>query len=605
MKKALLFTVLVLVFVGISSLPAVSAASERQGTSTMQKVHNVAVKKVNPKKDNIRIRVSWKKEVGADRYQVQLLKKCSTCTKKIKIIDTYGVANTKKLRQRKRPYTVISRKVKKFKKNKEYAVRVRDVKGYGDARTFGRWSEKEWFVARRNEGTCKAPSAPSTANPDTVVGNGTSASCTQKAFKNAVAAGGTITFNCGAAPHTIKLTSVASANTGKNTIIDGGGLISLSGSKSTRILELDTGNFEATSPTLIVMNLTFRNGRSTASDRYNDDGDYLGADEDGGGGAIYYYGGNVRSFNNTFINNRCPSWGPDLAGGGIYGIGEGRTTIVKNHFERNSCANGGAVGGLHTSIKIYNSTIINNKALGKGANYQDENNVQQGHGGNGGGILMDGDEQQFKLCGSVVSGNKANALGGGMFRTTYRGGGTMRINRSIIKSNYVTDKENPNDNAESSNGGGIYFEGGLIEITNSVILRNSAHAFGGLQLGGSPTTMEFDNVKVDHNVSRESLAGGVWLGEGVTGSIRNSSISFNRAPEAFAAATAGGGETGVVLANTKILHNTAGNPWNPQSCYNQFIEGGGNYQYPVVRPNGESDYPDNLCSPNMTIEDVK
>ena len=36
-----------------------------------------------------------------------------------------------------------------------------------------------------------------------VVGNGTAASCTETAFDDALAVGGNITFNCGAAPVTI------------------------------------------------------------------------------------------------------------------------------------------------------------------------------------------------------------------------------------------------------------------------------------------------------------------------------------------------------------------------------------------------------------------
>ncbi len=452
---------------------------------------------------------------------------------------------------------------------------------------------------------CRLPVAPDTTSPTQVVGDGTSASCTEQAFKNAIAQGGVITFNCGTDPLTITLTSVANINSNTDTIIDGNDLITLHGGLATRILQLQTGNFESTSPTLTVMNLTFRNATSTGSDRYNDDGDYLGYNEDAGGGAIHYYGGNVSAFDCTFINNHCPDWGPDLAGGGIYGIGDGRTTIADSHFEDNTCANGGAVGGLHTSIMIYNTTITNNQALGKGANYEDENDVQQGHGGNGGGVQMDGDEQDFLLCHSTISSNVANSLGGGIFRTTYNGTGNMVIYQSSIEDNNVTDKDDPDDWDESSNGGGIYFQGGPIVIADTTITRNSAHTFGGLQLAFDQTTMSFDNVNITYNVARLGLAGGIWIAEGITGIIKNSSISYNSAPGpgSFAAAAAGGGEPGVVLSNTRILHNTAGNYWNPMSCRYPFIEGGGNYQYPVIRPNGESDYPDYLCSAFITISD--
>lgn len=467
-------------------------------------------------------------------------------------------------------------------------------------------NEIQAVTTPHSSATCTVPTAPDTSSPNQVVGDGTADSCTESAFKTAIASGGIVTFNCGTNPHTITLTSTANINTTVDTTIDGNDLIVLSGGNTTRILEMDTGNFESTTPTLTVMNLTFRDAMSTGSDQFNSNGDYLGFSTDAGGGAIFYHGGNVRVFNSTFINNQCPSTGPDLAGGGVYGIGNGRTTMVNSRFGNNSCSNGGAVGGLHTSVLIYNTTITDNRALGKGANFQDSNNVQQGSGGNGGGILMDGDNQDFLLCGSTVSDNTANALGGGMFRTTYNGTGTMVIDRSTISGNFGTDKDDPNDSNEPSGAGGVYFQGGPITVTDSTITQNSTYGVGGgLQLEFDQTTITFNNVNITENVTRGGLAGGLWIASGITGSISNSSISNNSAPGevSFAAATAGGGEPGVVLSNTRILNNTSGNHFNPMSCLNPFQDGGGNFQFPVIRPNGLSDDPDHLCSANITIAD--
>jgi hypothetical protein len=60
-----------------------------------------------------------------------------------------------------------------------------------------------------------------------VVGTGTPASCTPAALVAAVTTGGQITFNCGAAPHTIVVTSTLSLP--NNAVLDGGGLITLDG----------------------------------------------------------------------------------------------------------------------------------------------------------------------------------------------------------------------------------------------------------------------------------------------------------------------------------------------------------------------------------------
>ena len=95
------------------------------------------------------------------------------------------------------------------------------------------------------EATCSAPAEAQPADvssPRTVVGTGTPASCTSDAFVGAVALGGVITFNCGAEPTTIVLDRTAKIfnDTGPEIVIDGGGLITLSGGGRNRILYMNT-----------------------------------------------------------------------------------------------------------------------------------------------------------------------------------------------------------------------------------------------------------------------------------------------------------------------------------------------------------------------------
>jgi hypothetical protein len=86
-------------------------------------------------------------------------------------------------------------------------------------------------------GPCTPPVAPvDVSAPNTEVGNGTPASCTEAAFSAAVAAGGIIKFNCGSSPHTLTVTSEKVIT--KNTVLDGGGLVTLSGGNTTRILAI-------------------------------------------------------------------------------------------------------------------------------------------------------------------------------------------------------------------------------------------------------------------------------------------------------------------------------------------------------------------------------
>ena len=84
--------------------------------------------------------------------------------------------------------------------------------------------------------------AADTSHPTRVIGNGTAASCTSAAVVSAVAKGGIITFACGPAPVTITMTATAKVrnNTTAKIVLDGGGLVTLSGGGKRRILYMDT-----------------------------------------------------------------------------------------------------------------------------------------------------------------------------------------------------------------------------------------------------------------------------------------------------------------------------------------------------------------------------
>ena len=129
------------------------------------------------------------------------------------------------------------------------------------------------------------------SNPTTVVGTGTPSSCTSNAFVSAVAQGGIITFDCGPDPVTITLAETAKVfnDTGPEIVIDGGGLVTLSGANRRRILYMNTCDPNQVwttdhcqnqdHPRLTVQNLTFINADSTNETEYD------------GGGAIWARGG--------------------------------------------------------------------------------------------------------------------------------------------------------------------------------------------------------------------------------------------------------------------------------------------------------------------------
>src|SRR5262245_43408941 len=71
-----------------------------------------------------------------------------------------------------------------------------------------------------------------------VVGDGTPTSCTERALDAALAGGGLVTFNCGAGPVTIAVTSQKTI--GVDTTIEGGGLVVIAGSQATRVFAVGT-----------------------------------------------------------------------------------------------------------------------------------------------------------------------------------------------------------------------------------------------------------------------------------------------------------------------------------------------------------------------------
>src|SRR5687768_5796281 len=80
---------------------------------------------------------------------------------------------------------------------------------------------------------CDAPPLADVSTPTATVGDGTAASCTAAELQNAAPAGGVIVFDCGPDPITITVTSQITFT--EETILDGGGLVTLSGGGSSRI----------------------------------------------------------------------------------------------------------------------------------------------------------------------------------------------------------------------------------------------------------------------------------------------------------------------------------------------------------------------------------
>ena len=414
------------------------------------------------------------------------------------------------------------------------------------------------------------------SKPTTVVGNGTQSSCTETAFTDAIAKGGIITFNCGASPYTLVLSSEKTISS--DTVIDGGNVVTLSGGNKVRILSIQS-YYNLSTPSLTVQNLTFANGQTTDAPNTNSTSQ--------GGAAIYRLGGRLTVINSRFTNNVGPVTGQDVAGGAIYSIGGGTTTIVGSVFQGNQASNGGAIGILGSSLTIFNSEVSGNTATGNGGN--------PGNGGNGGGISIDGAYNTVDLSGVKVINNKGNAYGGGLFRVTYNGE-TTTIDKSSFDSNSIPSQA-------VSMAGGVYLQGTQITMTNSSVSNNTANNVGGMFIGPG-SVLNLTNVTAAKNTAVTGLGGGLFIDNNVSGKILNSTIVSNRTPGPYSfGGGIAGGSANLLLGNTIIANNIVGNGYNPINCTQKLGNLGGNIQYPFIRQGGDSDDANALCSDGVIKAD--
>jgi hypothetical protein len=278
-----------------------------------------------------------------------------------------------------------------------------------------------------------------TSHPDYVIGSGTPASCTSAAVVTAVAAGGVITFNCGSAPVTIQMTATAQIfnNAAPTTVIDGGGLVTLSGMGQRRILYMNTCDQSlvwTTSacqnqeyPQLTVQNLTFTNGNASNETIPE-------------GGAIYERGGRLKVVNSRFFSNVCASTGPDTAGGAIYSTEQYQGLplyVVHSTFGgastlSNICSNGGALGSIGVSWTVINSLLTYNEAVGNGGNPAASGTPG---GGSGGAIYNDGDTMVLTINGSQLSYNGVTTFGSAIIFVSDNLTGSIAITDSTITGN--------------------------------------------------------------------------------------------------------------------------------------------------------------------------
>jgi hypothetical protein len=227
-------------------------------------------------------------------------------------------------------------------------------------------------------------------------------------------------------------------NASPEIVIDGKGLVTLSGGGKTRILYMNTcdrNQVWTTShcqdqdhPRLTLQNLTFI------------DGDSRGETEFDGGGAVWVRGGRLKVVNCRFFNNVCAAEGPDVGGAAlrVFSQYQGLPVYVVNTTFGgaagfgNTGANGGGISSIGVSWTVINSLFSHNRAIGRGGN---PSQAGTPGGGSGGAIYNDGNTMTLSLCGTLIEKNEVNAHGAGIFFVTNDHSGNIVIDRSVIRGN--------------------------------------------------------------------------------------------------------------------------------------------------------------------------
>ncbi|MCP4217796.1 MAG: hypothetical protein GY765_24355, partial [bacterium] len=284
--------------------------------------------------------------------------------------------------------------------------------------------------------TCVPPVQPVTlANPTVIT------VCTESAIQDALDIGGHIRFDCGQV--TIPITSALQFSVATDTVVDGGGLVTLDGQESSRIFHKGWHD-PVNTVSITLQNIRIINGKAP----------FGGSTGDHSGGAVNvgHPGTSLYIINSTFENNATTDVNTaDNQGGAIFVSNSYETVITGSEFINNRAGGGGAFGGIATGLFVFNSRFT-----GNGAVDESTGGIVKGHGG---AIHLDGvtssnnpdSNKRLHVCGSIFENN-----------TSVRGGGAFKVTVSDNKGIKATYEKSAFINNSASGASGIEGQGGAI-----------------------------------------------------------------------------------------------------------------------------------------------
>ncbi len=402
------------------------------------------------------------------------------------------------------------------------------------------------------------PPTPTVVPGDSIVGDGSAASCTETELASALINGGRITFNCGTQPHVIQLTR-RHMLTGNIEVDGGNSEITLDGQNSSALLA------SAADLTIQLKNMTLANANSAES------------------GAALQLGERTQLtvINVDFQNNISRATTRDCDGGGaIFAAGGSVLTIRNSTFTGNRANNGGAINARRSKLTLEDSRFTtNHTTLG-----EDENC-------GGGALYLDGARPSsgdtITIQRSEFVGNTAYNKGGALMLLAYHNEARL-IDEVLFEDNAALQAA---PNTFTGKGGAVWLDaelpsqfGDTSVVQNSSFINNRAEAQGGGLWTSRPMTMEnvtwvgnqaHNPTIMEPNWQRGS--GGAFISAG------NARVAvFNNTIVSNTAGYNGGGVYGEnnMFANTIIANNIAlADDMQKQNCSHPVLNLGNNLQH--------------------------
>ena len=344
---------------------------------------------------------------------------------------------------------------------------------------------------------------PPSASAAGIVGG----ACDEAALHGALAGGGLITFNCGG-PKEILIANPQTIT--QNTILDGGGLITITGGLATRLFDVSA------SASLTLRSLGLDSGYSGASD----------------GGAITNAGA-LSLDRVTIIHSETDE---NHSGGAIFTTGP--AFITGSVLYGNSGGNGGALFayGSGALLQINNSTFDSNSAT---------NAVVVG-GGKGGALWADIGTDVL-IRNSLWIHNTAAGDGGAIYSL-----GVLTVQDTVVSGNQTT----LNPAATTRGFGGGIASYGPLTVTESFLYSNKSLYGGGLSIG-EPLAPALAHVRNSHFEFNQAL----YWGGGINAGSGHTQLTIDTTLLAHNTADLGGGltrtDTDLMISRTSIGANSA------------------------------------------------